>query len=94
MKTVFDGQHFDVDGEVWVVQTGTTPNPAGDRQCIECVFRKLTDSRHTRRLTLWVSDALLNDPTKPYREIVLRCISDWLGTSESEGERDCVWTQG
>jgi hypothetical protein len=94
MKTVFDSQHFDVDWEVWVVvQTGTTPNTASDRQCIEVVFRKSSDSSQTRRLNLWVSDALLNDPTKPYRAMLQLCVSDWLGTSETEGERDCVRTQ-
>ncbi|MHB8735137.1 MAG: hypothetical protein ACYC6M_07535 [Terriglobales bacterium] len=88
--TLFDGREFDVHGDIWIAKTTSTPNPCGDRRCIDFVFRKPNGQTEIRHLKLWVSHTLLNDPTKRYQQQLALCIRGWLSASEKDGEKDCV----
>lgn len=59
MRETFNGREFVANGDgAWIATTTHTPDAGSDRQCIRFVFNRNCDPAATRRLNLWVSDAL------------------------------------
>jgi hypothetical protein len=91
MLDMFNDREFVAnDDGAWIARTTHTPDGASDRQCIRFVFNRKYEPTITRRLNLWVSDALLVNNVNRYRDKLALCIQDWLSGSEADGKRDCV----
>ena len=84
-KALFEGRVFEVNGETWLAHVENNPDAAAnetDMRKIVLTFRTSQHRASARCLDLRLSHALLNDPTKNYRQEIEWRISSWLQGEE------------
>jgi len=87
-QALLHGRQFTVNGETWTATVHNEPGASANDTDARCVSLHLECAERvgpSRRLELWLSHALLNDPTTPYLEEIDRRIREWLASPADSG---------